>query len=67
LLRCSVTNETWSNRISYPNQINPAQAELAEHVVVQVPDPCHGVVALDLAAIGRENIPESAAGVGEHG
>jgi hypothetical protein len=55
------------NRISHRHQLNPVQSELAQHVVVEFPNACHGAAALDVVAIGRESIPESAAGGGDHG
>jgi hypothetical protein len=55
------------NRILHRHQLNPVQAELAQHVVVEVPNPSHGAAALNVAAIGRESIPESAAGGSDHG
>ena len=55
------------NRILHRHQLNPVQPELAQHMVVEVPNPCHGAAALDMAMIGVESFPESAAGVGDHG
>ena len=47
--------------------MNPAETELAQHVVIEVPDLNHGAVALNVVAVGVESFPEVAARVGEHG
>jgi hypothetical protein len=67
LLRRSIANETCSNCILHPNQKNPAQTELAQHMIVEVTDLCYGAAALEVVAAGVDGIPVRAAGVGDHG